>query len=129
MARAPRRPAPPKPTEGKSERDRVIEAFMALLADKPIDIASGRIEVVRLEQNAAVDGFERPMQHAGRPAGVGVRHELGEKLAGVADAGREDRRVAHLVDDDEQNIGRGGSRSRRCSEKPRTGERAADGSR
>ncbi len=37
MARAPRRPAPPKPTEGKSERDRVIEAFMALLADKPIE--------------------------------------------------------------------------------------------
>src|SRR5213594_3775651 len=37
MDRAARRPALPKPTEGKSERDRVIEAFMALLADKPIE--------------------------------------------------------------------------------------------
>jgi AcrR family transcriptional regulator len=49
MARARKRPAPPhpKPPTGKSERERVIEAFMALLADKPVeeiglgDIAAG----------------------------------------------------------------------------------------
>jgi AcrR family transcriptional regulator len=37
MARTPRRPAPPKSSEGKSERERVVEAFVTLLADKPIE--------------------------------------------------------------------------------------------
>jgi AcrR family transcriptional regulator len=44
MARTPRRPAPPKSTEGASERERVVEAFMALLAEKPFeDIGFGEI--------------------------------------------------------------------------------------
>src|ERR1700688_266638 len=39
MARTPRRPATarPQPPDGKSERDRIVEAFMALLGEQPIE--------------------------------------------------------------------------------------------
>jgi len=39
MARSPRRPATPRPqaADGKSERDRIVEAFMALLGEQPIE--------------------------------------------------------------------------------------------
>jgi AcrR family transcriptional regulator len=37
MARTPRRPAPPKSAEGTSERERVVEALMALLAEKSFE--------------------------------------------------------------------------------------------
>ncbi len=39
MARTPRRPAspPPQPPAGASERERIVEAFMALLGEQPIE--------------------------------------------------------------------------------------------
>ena len=44
MARTPRGPAPPKSPEGASGRERVVEALMALMAEKPFeDIGFGEI--------------------------------------------------------------------------------------
>src|SRR6266705_2847879 len=46
-----------------------------------VGIVSGRVVIVRLQQDAAVHRFERPMQHTGRSAGVGVGGETLSILA------------------------------------------------
>jgi AcrR family transcriptional regulator len=82
MARTPRHPAPPKPTEGASERERIVEAFMALLADKPIEeIGFGEI--------AARAGLSLPQ----------LRSLFGSKLAILAAYTKEiDRQVLGGID-------------------------------
>ena len=86
MARAPRRPASerPQPPNGKSERDRIVEAFMTLLAEQPIE----RI------------GFGEIAARAG--VSLAALHNLfGSKLAILAAALKEvDRHVLDGIDAD-----------------------------
>jgi AcrR family transcriptional regulator len=86
MARAPKRPAPPrpKPADGRSERERIVEAFMALLADKPIE------EI----------GFAEISAGAGVPLAE-LRNLFGAKLAILAAHSKEvDRQVLAAIDAD-----------------------------
>lgn len=83
MARTPRRPAPPKQETG-SERERVIEAFLALLADKAME------EI----------GFGEIAARAGVPLAQ-LRAQFGSKLAILAAHIKEvDRQVLSSIDPD-----------------------------
>jgi AcrR family transcriptional regulator len=83
MARTPRHPAPPK-QDATSERERVIEAFLALLADKPME------EI----------GFGEIAARAGVPLAQ-LRVLFGSKLAILAAHIKEiDRQVLGSIDAD-----------------------------
>jgi AcrR family transcriptional regulator len=83
MARTPRRPAPPK-QDATSERERVIEALLALLADKPME------EI----------GFGEIAARAGVPLAQ-LRVLFGSKLAILAAHIKEiDRQVLGSIDAD-----------------------------
>jgi AcrR family transcriptional regulator len=86
MARAPRRPASERPQSptAKSERDRIVEAFMTLLAEQPIE----RI------------GFGEIAARAGVSLAA-LRNLFGSKLAILAAALKEvDRHVLDGIDAD-----------------------------
>src|SRR6266853_321942 len=61
-----------------------------------VGIVSGRVVIVRLQQDAAVHRFERPMQHTGRSAGVGVGGETLSVLAFLVAA--DDKVARNQVD-------------------------------
>jgi AcrR family transcriptional regulator len=84
MARTPRRPASPNPSQGASERERVVEAFLALLAEKSLEeIGFGEI--------AARAGVSLPQ----------LRDLFGSKLAMLAAFTKDtDRQVLGGVDAD-----------------------------
>jgi AcrR family transcriptional regulator len=83
MARTPRRQAPPK-QEASSERERVIEAFLALLADKPM-------EAIGFGEIAARAGVSLAQ----------LRAQFGSKLAILAAHIKEvDRQVLGSIDTD-----------------------------
>src|SRR6202166_281322 len=86
MARTPRRPATarPQPPDGKSERDRIVEAFMALLGEQPIE----QIGFAEIAARAGVSLAE-------------LRNMFGSKLAILAVHQKEiDRRVLGGIDAD-----------------------------
>jgi AcrR family transcriptional regulator len=86
MARAPKRPAStgPQPPDGKSDRDRIVAAFMALLGDQPIE----QIGFGEIAARAGVSLSE-------------LRTLFGSKLAILAAALKEiDRQVLGGIDAD-----------------------------
>jgi AcrR family transcriptional regulator len=86
MARTPRRPASAETqaADGKSERERVVEAFMALLGEQPIDAI----------------GFAEIAKRAGVSLAA-LRNLFGSKLAILAVALKEiDRQVLDGIDAD-----------------------------
>ncbi len=88
MARTPKRPAPAHPQppapNGKSERDRIVEAFMALLGEQPID----EIGMGEIAARAGVSLAE-------------LRNMFGSKLAILAAYQKEiDRQVLAGIDAD-----------------------------
>jgi AcrR family transcriptional regulator len=86
MARTPRRPASAETQtpDGKSERERVVEAFMALLGEQPIDAI----------------GFAEIASRAGLSLAA-LRNLFGSKLAILAAALKEiDRQVLDGIDAD-----------------------------
>src|SRR3981081_4486996 len=84
MARAPRQPTSERPPNGKSERARVIEAFMALLGEQPIE----QIGYAAIAARAEVSLAE-------------LRNAFGTKLAILAAALKDiDRQVLGGIDAD-----------------------------
>src|SRR6202047_3060562 len=86
MVRTPSRPAParPQPPDGKSERDRIVAAFMALLGDQPIE----QIGFAEIAARGGVSLAE-------------LRTLVGAKLAILARALKEiDRQVLGGIDAD-----------------------------
>ena len=84
MARTPRRPASPKSSEGTSERERVVEAFLALLAETSM-------EEIGLGEIAARAGVSLPQ----------LRDLFGSKLAILAAFTKDtDRQVLGSIDAD-----------------------------
>jgi len=86
MARSPRTPAsrPPQSGNGKSERERIVEAFMALLGEQPIE----EIGFAEIAARAGVSLAE-------------LRNVFGAKLAILAAHQKEiDRRVLGGIDAD-----------------------------
>jgi AcrR family transcriptional regulator len=86
MDRPPREPAspPPQSSEGKSERDRIVEAFMALLGERPI-------EEIGFAEIAGRAGVSLPA----------LRNAFGSKLAILAAHQKEiDRLVLAGIDAD-----------------------------
>jgi len=86
MARSPRTPAsrPPQSANGKSERERIVEAFMALLDEQPIE----EIGFAEIAARAGVSLAE-------------LRNVFGAKLAILAAHQKEiDRRVLAGIDAD-----------------------------
>jgi len=84
MARAPRQPTSERPPNGKSERERVVEAFMALLGEQPIE----QIGYAAIAARAEVSLAE-------------LRNAFGTKLAILAAALKDiDRQVLGGIDAD-----------------------------